>query len=135
MLMVAQPALAALMVDVQDADLLNRSTVEATVSVSCGPQPPDTVYVVLTVTLFQGNAVHGNSYREGQGGVGLDGSNGLVCDGTTHAYTFPVTLTSFFTEKRFTPGHAGFEWFVASCSATACTALGGPTQGQIKIRA
>jgi hypothetical protein len=135
--MAAQPALAALIVDVVSADRLNASTVEATVSVTCDPQPADTLYVALSLTLFQGSStVHspGPNYREGQGGVGLDGTNGLICDGTAHTYTFPVRLTSFFTDKRFTPGPAGFEWTVVSCSATGCTTLGGPTQGKITIQ-
>jgi len=132
--LVAQPAIAALLVDVQDADRLSRSTVQATVSVTCDPQPAGTNYVVLTLTLFQGKGHHEANYREGQGGVGLTGVNGLVCDSTAHSYSFPVTLTSFFTDKRFTPGPAGFEWWVASCSSTGCTTLGGPAQGQTVIR-
>jgi hypothetical protein len=133
-ILVAQPAFAAVAVDVTKADRLNTSTVQATVSVTCDPQPPDTSYVALSLTLFQGNAVHGTSYREGQGGVGLEGINGLICDGVAHTYSFPVRLTSFFTDKKFTPGPAGFEWFVRACSATACTGLGGPTQGRITIQ-
>jgi hypothetical protein len=122
-------------VNVSGADRVSSSTVRATVLVTCDPQPLGTSYVVLFLTLFQGNPIHGKNYREGQGGVGLEGINGIICDGTPHAYTFPVTLTSFFTDKRFTPGPAGFEWFLASCVAgVSCTTLGGPTQGEIKIR-
>jgi hypothetical protein len=133
-LMAAQPASAALIVNVMNADRLNASTVQATVSVTCDPQPIGTSFVALALTLFQGNAVHGTSYREGQGGVGLEGINGLICDGAAHTYSFPVRLTSFFTDKRFTPGPAGFEWFVQACTTTTCTGLGGPTQGRITIQ-
>ena len=135
-LFVAQAALAAATVDVLGADRIDSATVQATASVTCGPLPSDS-FAALTLTIFQGK---GNSpnYREGQGGVGLEGINGLVCDSTAHTYTFPVTLTSFFTDKKFTPGPATFEWFVQVCTRidptnTVCDGLGGPTQGPVKI--
>jgi hypothetical protein len=134
-LLAAQPAYAALLVNVLEADRLDRSSVETTVSVACDPLPPNS-NAALSLTLFQGSK---NTYREGQGGVGLEGVNGLVCDGTVHTYTFVVTLTSFFPKKQFTPGPAGFEWAVQICTEVepqmfVCSALGGPTQGRINIR-
>ena len=127
------PALAAATVDVVGADRIEGgAAVQATASVTCDPIPADS-YAALTLTIFQGKANNPN-YREGQGGVGLEGVNGLICDGTPHTYSFPVRLTSFFLDKKFTPGKAGFEWFVAVCTTTGCGGAGGPTQGSVKIR-
>jgi hypothetical protein len=136
LLLSAQAALAAATADVVGADRIDRSTVQATVSVTCDPLVGDSV-AALALTIFQGKANTPN-YREGQGGVGLEGVNGLVCDGTSHTYSFPVRLTSFFTDARFTPGPAGAEWFVQVCTkvdpdTTVCSGAGGPTQERIRI--
>jgi hypothetical protein len=131
--LLALPALAAASVGVIRVERVDRSTVRATVSVTCDDVPEGTVNAPLFLTIWQGNALHPN-YREGQGGVGLEGFNGLVCDGTPHTYTVDVRLTSFFTDKRFTPGPAGFEWTAEACSTTGCTILAGPTQRSIRIR-
>jgi hypothetical protein len=132
-LLIAVPALAAGSVDVLRVERIDRTTVRATVSVTCDDVPTDTVNAPLFLTIWQGNAQHGN-YREGQGGIGLEGFNGVTCDGTPHTYTLDVTLTNFYADKRYTPGPAGFEWTLEACSTTTCTILGGPTQGSIKIR-
>src|SRR4029079_8704747 len=98
-LFVAQSALAAATVEVLGADRFEGgAAVQATASATCDPLPPDS-FAALTLTIFQGK---GNSpnYREGQGGVGLEGINGLICDGTAHMYSFPVRLTSFFLDKK-----------------------------------
>jgi hypothetical protein len=135
-LFVAQAALAAATVDVLGADRIDSATVQATASVTCDPLPPDS-FAALALTIFQGK-LNGPNHREGQGGVGLDGVNGLICDGTAHAYSFPVRLTSFFLDQKFTPGPAMFEWFVQVCTRvdptnTVCSGDGGPTQGPVKI--
>ena len=135
-LFVAETALAAATVEVLGADRIDPGTVQATASVTCDPLPADS-FAALTLTIFQGK---GNSpnYREGQGGVGLEGIDGLICDGAAHTYSFPVRLTSFFLDKKFTPGPAMFEWFVQVCTRidptnTVCSGAGGPTQGPVKI--
>ena len=115
------------------ADRIERGkAVQATVSVTCDPIPADS-YAALTLTIFQGRA-NSPYYREGQGGVGLEGINGLICDGARHTYSFTVRLTSFFVDKRSIPGEAGFEWVVQVCSPTVCSLAGGPTQGRVKIQ-
>ena len=137
-ILIAHPALAATAVDVSGADRIEGgAAVQVTASVTCDPLPADS-FAAFSLTIFQGK---GNSpnHREGQGGVGLEGVNGLACDGTPHTYSFTVRLTSFFLDKKFTPGKAGFEWFVAVCTrvdpdTTVCSGAGGPTQGSIKIR-
>ena len=136
-LFVAQAAFAAATVEVLGADRFEGgAAVQATASATCDPLPPDS-FAALTLTIFQGK---GNSpnYREGQGGVGLEGVNGLICDGAAHTYSFPVRLTSFFLDKKFTPGPAMFEWFVQVCTRidptnTVCSGAGGPTQGPVTI--
>jgi hypothetical protein len=129
----AAPAFASTTVDVLSVERIDRSTVQATVSVTCDPLTGDAVNAPLFLTIWQGSSLRPN-YREGQGGIGLEGFNGLVCDSTAHTYTVDVTLTSFFTDKRFTPGPAGFEWTTEACSTTGCTITGGPTQGSTRIR-
>ncbi len=131
--LIASPALAATVVDVVRADQIEGgAAVQATATVTCDRIPADS-YAALILTIFQGKA-NSPYYREGQGGVGLEGVNGLVCDGSPHSYSFTVRLTSFFLDKKFTPGKAGFEWFVQACSPAGCNGLGGPTQGSITIR-
>ena len=105
------------------------AAVQATATVTCDPIPADS-YAALTLTIFQG-AANSPYYREGQGGVGLEGVNGLVCDGSSHSYSFPVRMTPFFADKVFFPGKAGFEWYVQACGPNGCNGLGGPTQGSV----
>ena len=53
-------------------------------------------------------------------------------------YSFPVRLTSFFLDQKFTPEPAMFEWFVRVCTRidptnTVCKGAGGPAQRPVKI--
>jgi hypothetical protein len=129
----AGPALAATAVHVVGATRIEGgAAVQATATVTCDPIPADS-YAALTLTIFQG-AANSPYYREGQGGVGLEGVNGLVCDGSSHSYSFPVRMTPFFADKVFFPGKAGFEWYVQACGPNGCNGLGGPTQGSVWIR-
>jgi hypothetical protein len=131
--LIGGPALAATSVHVVGATQIEGgAAVRATAVVTCAPVPAD-AYAALFLTIFQG-AANSPYYREGQGGVGLEGINGLVCDGSSHSYSFPVRLTPYFVDKKFTPGRAGFEWNVQACRSNGCHALGGPTQGSIWIR-
>lgn len=134
----AQPAIAATTVDVLGADRIEQgAAVQATVSATCDPLPPGDSFAALFLTIFQGKS-NTPSHREGQGGVGLEGVNGLICDGMPHTYSLTVRLTSFFLDKRFTPGPAMFEWSVSVCTrvdpeTTVCSLDGGPTQGPVRI--
>jgi hypothetical protein len=129
----ALPALAATSFDIVSAERIDRSTVQATVSITCDPLPQEAVYAPLFLTIWQSNYLRPN-YREGQGGIGLEGVNGVICDSTPHTYTVDVSLTRFFTDKMFTPGRAGFEFTLEWCSTTTCTIIAGPTQGTLRIQ-
>jgi len=135
-LVMSLPALAATIVHFDSATLVNRGTsVEITTRISCDPQL-EASNISLGAVLFQGRA--GDAKIEGDGGIGVEGVDGLRCDGATHSYVFTVDPTQFFANKRFHAGPAGIQWVIQVCTEvapgdTVCTILAQGEQ-RIKIR-
>ena len=134
----AAPAVAATVIDIVDADLMEGgAAVQVTVSVACDPIG-DLDQAFLSLTLWQGTYPRPN-YIEGFGSYGEIGGVSLVCDGTAHEYNFTVRPSVFYADKRFRPGSAMTESSVSICTLVApetysCRLAGELVRERIRIR-
>ena len=135
-LVMSLPASAATIVHFDSASLVSHGrSVDVAATISCDPQPGAS-NIPLGVVLFQGKA--GDAKIEGFGGIGVEGVDGLRCDGASHPYVFTVDPTQFFAGKRFHAGPAGIQWVIQVCTEvapgdTVCTILAQGEQ-RVKIR-
>jgi hypothetical protein len=94
---------------------LHGAAVDVTVAITCDPVGPNT-QTYFSLSLFQGTYPHKN-YVEGFGGlVEPPPSPTITCDSTTREYTFTVTPTQFYADRRFHAGPATVEYVVQRCT-------------------
>jgi hypothetical protein len=112
-----QASAASSSVNVQSFDREERgASVLVTFSIACAPHGPET-NTYFALTLFQGKPDAGN-YVEGFGGI-VEPPSLIVCDNTTHSYTFNVRPSQFYADRRFRVGPAITEWSVITCTLVA----------------
>jgi hypothetical protein len=91
------------------------AAVDVTVAITCDPVGPNT-QTYFSLSLFQGTYPHKN-YIEGFGGlVEPPPSPTITCDSTRREYTFTVTPSQFYADRRFRPGPATVEYVVQRCT-------------------
>ena len=111
--------------------------VQVAAAVTCNPPELPNTMTYLSVTLVQGTSPH-RSYIEGFGGIVEPNLPPIVCDGTTHEYSFTVVRLDRYADRKFRPGPATAIYTVTQCTEVTpgnnqCTPTADETRERVKI--